>query len=492
MNCELLISEPSNMLKLYNTLTRKKETFKPLKNRQVGIYTCGPTVYNHAHIGNLRAYVVADILQRYLKYNGYKVKWVMNITDVDDKTIRDSKKVKKSLKDFTRYYEKIFFDDISKLNIDKKDLYKYPRATEHIKDMQEIIKKLLRNEVAYKKNGSIYFSIQKYIEVGHKYGQLLKIDLKRFKGERVELDEYEKEDIKDFSLWKKTKKGEPSWDFIINNKNYPGRPGWHIECSAMSSKYLGQPFDIHTGGVDLIFPHHEDEIAQSEGATGKPLAKFFVHNEHLLVNGHKMSKSLGNFYTLEDVMKMVKNPLALRYLFLQAHYRSKLDFTKASIRGAERTLEAIYDLIVRLKEVNNTVVNIAGIRSPVDVDKHIRNTKKSFFQAMENDINTPLALSRLFIFIHAIGSDQDVRNYTIKEARKILTFLYDIDKIFGLGFQDVKEEKLPANIQKLIDEREKARAEKDFKKADVIREKTLKLGFELEDTPQGVRWKRVR
>lgn len=472
------------MLKLFNTLTRKKETFKSIKKNQVGIYTCGPTVYNHAHIGNLRAYVAADVLQRYLQYSGSKVKWVMNITDVDDKTIRDSKKAKKTLKEFTRKYEELFFEDIEKLNIEKSSFFKNPRATEYIKEMQGIIKKLLKKEFAYEKDGSIYFSIEKYIKSGKKYGRLSNIDLKGFKStDRIDSDEYEKEDLKDFVLWKKFKKGEPSWDFKIGKENYAGRPGWHIECSAMSEKYLGSSFDIHTGGVDLVFPHHEDEIAQSEGASGKKFSNYFIHNEHLLVNEQKMSKSLGNFYTIEDIMKMIKNPLALRLLFLQSSYRSKLNFTKKSIIGAEKTLDNIYYFItVMLQDMGNGKTN--------RLENDINKARKKFIRAMDDDLSTSQAIAVVEELINKANKTVLINN---QETKSMLDFLLEIDSILGLGFNKAMKGSIAtANVLKLIDDREKARKDKDFKKADDIRDKILEKGYEIEDTANGARVRKTK
>jgi len=320
------------MIKFFNTLTRQKEEFIPLKDNQAGIYTCGPTVYNAAHIGNLRSFVFADILQRALKYNGLEVNWIMNITDVDDKTIRDSEikypemEPMQALLKFTREYEKIFWQDLEKLNIEKPN--KIPRATEFIAQMQDLIVKIIEADFAYEKDGSFYFDVKKYSQ-NHKYGQLVNLDLSQLKtGTRALSDEYEKDNLQDFVLWKTTKEKEPSWDFEFKNKNYPGRPGWHIECSAMSKEYLGIPFDIHTGGIDLKFPHHENEIAQSvSGYKADKLANFFLHNEHILVDNEKMSKSKNNFFTLEDVENKKFNPLAFRYFCLNSHYRSKLNFT---------------------------------------------------------------------------------------------------------------------------------------------------------------------
>ncbi|MDP3004405.1 MAG: cysteine--tRNA ligase, partial [Candidatus Azambacteria bacterium] len=319
-------------LKLYNILTRKKQLFKPLKDKIAGLYACGPTVYNYAHIGNLRTYIFEDILKRALEFNGYEVKYVMNITDVEDKIIRDSKKSKKNILDFVKPYEKAFFEDLKKLNIEK--AYKYPKATRHIKEMIKIISALLKKGLAYKVDNSIYFDIFKF----KSYGKLSGLKSRELKvGARVDVDEYGKADAEDFVLWKAAKADEPSWGAPFGK----GRPGWHIECSAMSMKYLGETFDIHAGAVDLIFPHHENEIAQSEGATGKPFVKYFIEGEHLLVDSKKMSKSLGNIFNLRDLEAKKFDPLAFRYLVLTAHYRSKLNFTWKSLEAAQNALKKL-------------------------------------------------------------------------------------------------------------------------------------------------------
>ena len=311
------------MLKLFNTLTRKIKVFKPIKKNKVGMYSCGPTVYNFAHIGNLRAYVFADILKRYLKYGGFKVKHVMNITDIDDKTIRDSQKKGQTLREFTEFYTKAFIEDINSLNIEMPDIL--PKATKHIPEMASLIKKMLKNGSAYKSKGSIYFNISKFKKYGE-LAQLEKRNLKQNASKRLNIsDEYEKEEVNDFVLWKAWQKKDRDifWETEIGK----GRPGWHIECSAMSMKYLGESFDIHTGGADLVFPHHTNEIAQSEAATGKKFVNYWTHNEHLLVKGKKMSKSLGNFYTLRDIQEKGYNPLLLRLILLKTHYRKILDFS---------------------------------------------------------------------------------------------------------------------------------------------------------------------
>ncbi|MDO8443527.1 MAG: cysteine--tRNA ligase, partial [Candidatus Azambacteria bacterium] len=327
-------------VKLYNFLTRKKETFKSLRPKQVGFYACGPTVYDYAHIGNLRTYIFEDILKRTLEYNEYKVNLVVNITDVEDKIIRESAKAGKSISDFVKPYEKAFFDDLKKLNIEK--AWKYPKATKHIKEMLKIISALLKKGLAYESGGSIYFALSKF----KSYGKLSGLKNRELKtGARVDVDEYDKTNAEDFVLWKAAKNNEPSWNASFGK----GRPGWHIECSAMSMRYLGETFDIHGGAIDLLFPHHENEIAQSEGATGKPFVKYFIEGEHLSVNGEKMSKSLGNIFNLRDLEAKKFEPLAFRYLALTAHYRSKLNFTWESLQASQNALNNLQEAVIKIK-----------------------------------------------------------------------------------------------------------------------------------------------
>ena len=316
-------------LVLFNTLGRKKQPFTPLSPPEVSFYTCGPTVYNYAHIGNFRAYIAADTLRRWLTYgHNYTVKWVLNITDVDDKTIRDSQtqypqlSPKDALQRFTRHYENIFFEDLAALGIPKSAFFANPRATEYISHMQDLIRSIAKKGFAKEVQGSIFFDVKKWNEA-NRYGKLLSLDLSALQtGNRSLADEIEKEDVADFALWKAEKPGEPSWDFDFFGKHRPGRPGWHIECSAMEKELFGLPFDIHSGGVDLIFPHHEDEIAQSCCGYGEDPTRFWVHNEHLLVDGKKMSKSLGNFYTLRDLQKKGFSPSAIRFFLATNHYRN--------------------------------------------------------------------------------------------------------------------------------------------------------------------------
>jgi len=447
------------MLKLYNTLGRKKEVFKPIKKGEVGMYVCGPTIYNYVHIGNLRAYIFADILRRYLKFNGFNVKEVMNLTDVDDKTIRDSQKAKKSLKEFTKIYEKAFLDDIKAINIETPEIM--PKATEHIKEMVDMVKKLLDKGIAYKADDGIYFSIKKFKD----YGKLSKIKVKELKegaSDRVAKDEYDKESVNDFALWKFYDKndGDVFWDTDIGK----GRPGWHIECSAMSSKYLGERFDIHTGGVDLIFPHHENEIAQSEASSNKkPFVKYWVHNEWVLVDGKKMSKSLGNFYELKDIAKKGYSAMDLRYFYLTKHYRQQINFTWESIEASKNSLHRLKNIIAEIKD-----------------DKELnKDYIKEFEKAMDDDLNVPEALQVLWKL---------VRDETAKG--KINT-IKEMDKIFGLKLLEKEKIKIPAEVSKLVKEREQARKDKNFKKSDELREKIKKIGYQVEDTPEGEVVKKV-
>ncbi|MFH1977716.1 MAG: cysteine--tRNA ligase [Candidatus Aenigmatarchaeota archaeon] len=467
------------MLQFYNTLNRKKETFKTLKPGLVTMYTCGPTLYWYAHIGNFRTYVFQDILRRYLKYKGFKIKQVMNLTDVDDKTIRGSKKEGIKLDKFTDKYKKTFFDDLKSLNIEKVEVY--PEATKHIKEMIKLVKDLLDKGLAYKgKDGSIYYDISKFKD----YGKLSHLVLKGLKaGARVNQDEYEKLSAGDFALWKAwtEEDGNVFWESELGK----GRPGWHIECSAMSMKYLGETFDIHSGGVDLIFPHHENEIAQSEGSTSKDFAKFWVHGEHLLVEGKKMSKSLGNFYTLRDLIKKGHDPIVIRYLLLSTHYRSKLNFTEKSLKSAKDTLDNLKNFI---RELNNA----KGKDS--DISKLIKKAKKNFEDAMDDDLGISEALSSLFNFVKEVNKLISEKKIGEKNVKDIISLVTDFDKVLGLELTKVKDawqyvKEAPKEIRELIQEREDARKSKDWKKADKIRDKLNSMSIILEDTSQGIRWR---
>jgi len=449
-------------LKLYNILTRKKQLFKPLKDKMVGLYACGPTVYNYAHIGNLRTYIFEDILKRALEFNGYEVKYVMNITDVEDKIIRDSKKAKKNILDFVKPYEKAFFEDLKKLNIEK--AYKYPKATQHIKEMIKIISALLRRGLAYKVNNSIYFDIFKF----KSYGKLSGLKSRELKvGARVDVDEYGKADAEDFVLWKAAKADEPSWNAPFGK----GRPGWHIECSAMSMKYLGETFDIHAGAVDLIFPHHENEIAQSEGVTGKPFVKYFIEGEHLLVDSKKMSKSFGNIHTLKNIEVKGFDPLAFRYLILTAHYRSKLNFTWKSLEAAQNALKKLRESVLEIqKEAEKSIV----------LKNDFNKYQDKFLSHVNNDLEMPCALALLWDIIKSKKLD----------AKTKYNLIIDFDKVFGLNLDRIKTEKIPAVVLKLIKEREKYRKEKNFAKSDELRKKIRKLGWLVEDSPSGSKLKK--
>jgi len=454
------------MLKLYNTLTRKKEVFKPLKDNLVRIYSCGPTVYDYAHIGNFRAYVFADLLKRYLKFRGYKVKHVMNITDVDDKTIKYSRQQGISLKEYTEKYKKAFFEDLAKLNIKEADVF--PEATKHINDMVKLIEILIKKGYAYKaKDGSVYYDISKFKD----YGKLARIKLKELKaGARIKHDSYEKQEAYDFALWKSYSKedGNVFWETSIGK----GRPGWHIECSAMSMKYLGKSFDIHTGGIDLVFPHHTNEIAQSEAATGKKFVNFWLHNEWLLINGKKMSKSLGNFYTLRDILKKGYNPLAVRYLLLSTHYKQQLNFTFEALKSAENAVERINNFVFMLKQVKN-------VKNSGKIKELIRKTREDFIKKMDDDLNISEALAVVFDFIKKVNKIKIGK----KEAEMVLDFIKELDRV--LGVLEKKDVKLNDELKKLVKERELARKNKDFKRADEIREKLKKMGYILEDSKGG-------
>lgn len=462
------------MIKFFNTLSGKTEPFHSINPGEVKLYTCGPTVYDYAHIGNLRAYVFEDLLKRFLMYADYKVSHVMNITDVDDKTIKGANAAGLSLQEYTKKYINSFFHDIRALNISK--AHHYPLATEHIPDMVLLIQDLIEKGYAYRKAGSVYFNISKFQD----YGKLSKIDLKELKpGQRVDSDEYEKVSLHDFALWKMKKEGEPYWDTKIG----PGRPGWHIECSVMSAKYLGQTFDIHCGGIDNIFPHHENEIAQSEASTGEKFVNYWLHCHHLIVDGEKMSKSKGNYYTLKDILEKEFDPASLRFLLLSTHYRKMLNFTFDALNQASASIQRIKDFLFELqsrplKEGQNKII-----------PKMISEMKQKFVDGLSNDLNISEALTALFAMIkkaHILISQEKVFK---KDAERLINAITSIDKVLAILPKKEKKELAAENLKK-IQERQKARENKDFAKADRIRDELFKKGIILEDTKDGrVRWK---
>jgi cysteinyl-tRNA synthetase len=468
-------------LKLFNTLTRKKEVFKPLLEKKVGMYSCGPTVYDFPHIGNYRAYIAADLLKRYLTYKGFSVKQIMNITDVDDKTIRGSQKEKIPLAKFTAKYEKAFFEDLETIGI--KPASTYPKATEHINEMVALIKKLLNQRIAYKtSDGCIYFSISKF----KNYGKLASINLEELQAGasgRMLKDEYAKEQAHDFALWKAwtEEDGAVFWETELGK----GRPGWHIECSAMSMKYLGNPFDIHTGGVDLIFPHHQNEIAQSEAATGKKFVNFWLHNEWLLVEGKKMSKSLGNFYTLRDIIAKGYESKPIRFLLLGTHYRQQINFTFQSLDAAKNALQRIWDFVQKLDETKNAGESNEGKK---EVQTMLEKAKIAFENAMDDDLDISKALASIFDIINKTNKMLASGALAKSDAEKIKKQMTAFDSVLGIIIPEDKK-KIPAELKKLIDDREAARAAKDWKKADKLRDELLKKGIVLEDTADGIRWK---
>lgn len=462
-------------LTFHNTMARRKEEFVPLEEGEVRMYTCGPTVYDNAHIGNFRSYIFEDILRRYLKYRGYRVIQVMNLTDVDDKTIRDSRKGGISLAEHTEKYIRAFFEDIDTLHIERAEFY--PRATEHVAEMIEIVSGLLEKDYAYKgEDGSIYYRIDKFED----YGKLAHIspDLLR-PGVTVNTDEYDKESVGDFALWKAwdEEDGDVFWESPFGK----GRPGWHIECSAMSMKYLGETFDIHTGGVDNIFPHHDNEIAQSEAYTGKQFVRYWLHAAHLIVEGRKMSKSLGNFYTLRDLLGKGYTGRQIRYLLMSCHYRQQLNFTFEGLESAKNGLQRIDDFLAKLDDADSS--EGAG-----DVVERIEMARQSFTSALDDDLNISGALGSVFDLIRWANRELDRGQIGTEAASELKSFFEEIDAVLALLPAEVEVE---PEVRRLAEERDKARKDKNWKLADEIREKVVQMGYVLEDTPKGVRIKRT-
>jgi cysteinyl-tRNA synthetase len=461
-------------MRFFNTLTRSLEEFREIEKGKIGLYTCGPTVYDFPHIGNYRSYVFEDLVKRFFLFLGFRVKHVMNITDIDDKTIRKANETGVPLEDVTRKYIDAFHADLRTLNILPAAVY--PRATEHIPEMLKLITVLLEKGCAYEKDGSVYFSIERFKE----YGRLANIDRESLKsgvGAAADADEYEKESIQDFVLWKGKKPGEPSWPAPFG----AGRPGWHIECSAMSMKYLGPHFDIHMGGVDNIFPHHENEIAQSECANGETFVNYWLHCQHLVVNNKKMSKSLGNFYTLSDLLQRGFDPMVVRYLLISTHYRKLLNFTLENLEMASQALGRVKNFVFSLKNVQ-----VEGKMDP-ELSASIETNLGAFSQNMADDFNVSGALGVLFDLIHEVNPRMNALSR--EDAAAVLSHVERLNAVLGILDQG-DAGPLAAAVEAKIALREKARKEKDFAQADAIRAELKKQGISLLDTPGGVKWKK--
>jgi len=467
------------MLKFRNTLTGKVEEFRPLREGEARFYYCGPTVWDYGHLGNFRSAIAADIVRRYLKFKGFKVTHVMNITDVEDRIIAKSQEAGLSIDDYTAKYIDALWEDFDALGCERPEVI--PRATRHIPEMVTLIEKLLASGHAYESDGSVYYRIASFPG----YGKLSKIN---FAGniagasDRIDTDRYEKEDARDFALWKEPASAtEPAWDSSLGR----GRPGWHIECSAMSMKYLGETFDIHAGGIDLVFPHHENEIAQSEGATGKEFVRYWIHFEHLKVDGETMSKSKGNYYTFRDVAAKGYSGGAVRYFLLSVPYNKQINFTFEALEGAEKTLAGLRDFKARLIEAKTT----AGLND--QLHEATVAAAQEFEAGMDDDLNTSVALAVIHNLTRVVNTALARKKLQEENQRELIELLNRFDTVLNI-FGDVKPEMLDSEVQDLIDERQEARRRRDFNRADEIRIALADRGIVLEDTKDGVRWKRSK
>lgn len=460
------------VLKLYNGMGRKLQIFRPLRGRTVRMYTCGPTVWNYAGIHNFRTFVFEDVLRRYLEFKGYSVKQVKNITDVEDRIIKGMKQFNKSRKELCDFFEKAFMDDAGLLRMERAEFY--PRATEHIDDMVALVKRLMKKGYAYRADdGSTYFDVSKF----RRYGRLSGIKPKELKaGARVAQDHYEKREANDFAVWRAwdEEDGEVYWETELGK----GRPGWHIECSAMAMKYLGESFDIHTGGMDLRFPHHENEIAQSESASGKRFAKFWLHTQFLTLKGEEMHKSTGNVVYLKDLIKEGRHPLAVRLFLISSRYRDPMDLTPTQLDQAEAQRRRLQDFLVRLKEVKGGSGG-EGLASRLE---------KDFEKAMDDDLNTPRAFAVIFSLMKKTNTLMDRGQLGKKSADQIMSSLRRLNGV--LGIMEFEEKPLPAELAQLVSLRDEARRRGDYAQADQFRAKLLEKGIVLEDTPGGTVWKR--
>ena len=476
-------------LRFYNTLTRREEEFVPLEEGKVGMYTCGPTVYAPPHIGNLRTFFFSDLVRRYLEYRGYEVKFVMNLTDVDDKTIRGAVREGVSLNDYTEPFIDSLYRDFDQLGIRRADVH--PRATHYIDGMVDIIRRLQERGLAYEAEGSVYYDISEFKD----YGKLSRVDVSAGRrGERVAADEYDKDDVNDFVLWKAVKPEDEQVGAAWDTPWGRGRPGWHIECSAMSMQELGETFDIHAGGVDLVFPHHEDEIAQSEGATGKPFVRYWLHGEFLLLEGGKMAKSTGNIFNLQDLVERGVGPASIRYLFLTAHYRSKLNFT---FEGLAAAAEAVR----RVREARDRLRDHPAVRDPDPSDTPglhpaADEALAAFTAAMDQDLNSSVALAALHELVSRVNArlhELEGRPISQAEQAAALRAFERIDGVFGFVSlserENVVDDDLAAWVEERIEARQAARRARDFGQADAIRDEIAARGVTVEDTPQGPRWK---
>ena len=467
-------------IKLFNSESRQKESLHTHKPHQVFMYTCGPTVYDFAHIGNFRTYVFEDILRRTLKFFGYRVTQVMNLTDVDDKTIRGALKKNISLDAYTKPYIDAFFEDVKTLNIEPVE--HYPAATEYIADMIQMIEKLLEKGIAYKGgDGSIYYAIRKF----PRYGCLSHLNLDELQvgaSERVAADEYEKDNVSDFVLWKlhdPERDGTIFWESPFG----PGRPGWHLECSAMAMKILGPSIDIHCGGVDNMFPHHENEIAQSEACSGKQFVKYWLHSEHLIVNNKKMSKSLGNFFTLRDLINQGFDGVQIRYMLMQTHYKTQLNFTFEGLEGVKHALERMNGFIQRLEEVNQS--QDSKLVAPI-----LEKSLTDFANALADDLNISVALSAVFEMIRQINHLCDLKQVSQSEAQDVLALMKRFNTVLGCLNFDASSQEIEKDLQDALDKRLEARKNKDWAMADQLRDFIHERGYEIEDTASGARLKK--
>jgi cysteinyl-tRNA synthetase len=465
-------------LRLFNTLSREKEVFIPLRPGEVRMYSCGPTVYNHPHIGNLRTFLWSDLLRRYLQYRGLRVTQVMNITDVEDKIIRNANAAGQDIRTYVAPYIDAFHESLAKLRIRPAD--HYPRATEFIPQMVSLVEKLSARGHTYNAEGSMYFRVGTLPG----YGKLSRVEIDTSSEfSRIESDEYEKESARDFVLWKSKKENEPSWETALGE----GRPGWHLECSAMAMELLGESFDIHTGAVDLIFPHHENEIAQSEGASGQPFVRYWIHGEHLNIDQQKMSKSLGNIYRMAEIEEMNYDALTLRYALLSVPHRTKLNFTTQSLDDAKSAIARIESFLLRLDDVARSGPRDAA-HADEEGDALIGKFLGEFQEAMDDDLNTAGALGALFTLIRDANTAIDAGRISTGDAAGIQAALMKVDPV--LDIFPKREAQLDGEIESLIAARNAARKARNFAESDRLRDELVSRGILLEDTPAGTRWRR--